>query len=769
MTNKKFILPEKWCIKATKTTAEVISAYFSSITHLYEGYAANWLIEPGCYCVFPQKSIGCWGYTKKPDDYTEITFKQFREHVLKDTMETTIPQNKFDIGAIIDTDVNGYQYVDMDRLSDDPKCTKKRVVDCNCKTIVKKNLKVLDKAYSQYTGNWWYKVEDYGNWISEDCMSSSESQFRAGMWYYYEHYNPGDDAYYLKAENSERYCEYIHIRSKTHCPQRSLFPISSMHNIRKADLSEIQQYLPDGHVDKVKVIPEYVRCTLPFSKQIKRNIYKVFPDGYVEDNKGSKSTFIWNGDGFEKSTKEAYDAQFEAMKTNQFKKGDYIVTLKVQDDSMIFNCARNNYCFKQREDCDYISPVLDLSGDKYNAHGVMSFDKKGYLQNWRYATLEEIAEYNRLGKPYEVTKLNKKEDTLVFDKFPIGTVVVSLNKVGNFRNEGDLFKVLPNSKPHYFYYLDQTHSSNPSDWRAANEEEIQAFDNGITNINKMVINPEVKEHLLEEAKCRYPVGTKFRCLVTQEVYSMPKNITFKHGETATCSKDIYSYVKGGLYHKHYDGESNTWAEIIQPEVKPNEYQFEVGKWYKNSPGAETYAKCLKPRKSSFEFREWITQGNYEMINISSWGSHSSMREASLYEIQEFLPEGHVDKLSKTTGAKPHEYTAEEALAELKRRGFKKDVDYVYMSYDGRYHEYDTRIARSEPRIVDSGRYIDCGGGYLWHIDNPSHLHRGPISGPTVVYNQKEVPNFQVNIVYEFSPGVDYSKPETLLPKTTLNY
>lgn len=754
MTNKKFILPEKWCIKATKTTAEVISAYFSSITHLYEGYAANWLIEPGCYCVFPQKSIGCWGYTKKPDDYTEITFKQFREHVLKDTMETTIPQNKFDIGAIIDTDVNGYQYVDMDRLSDDPKCTKKRVVDCNCKTIVKKNLKVLDKAYSQYTGNWWYKVEDYGNWISEDCMSLSDSQFKAGIWYYYEHGFTGGNAYYLKAESSERYCEYIHILTKTHCPQISLFPIASMYNIRKADLSEIQEYLPDGHVDKIKVIPEYVRCTLPFSNHIRGNIYKVSPDGYVEDNKGIKSTFTWNGGGFEKSTKEAYDAQFEAMKTNEFKKGDYIVISYCDYPGYE---GKLNYCYRLIDNDYRYAPLCKIPLDEPRR-------KKA-----RYATPEEIAEYDRLGKPYDITKLNKKEDILVLDKFPIGTVVVSLNKVGNFRNEGDLFKILPNSKPHYLYYLDKTHSSNPSDWRAANEEEIQAFDNGITNINKMVINPEVKEHLLEEAKCRYPVGTKFRCLVTQEVYSMPKNVTFRYGETATCSKDIYSHIKGGLYHKHYDGKSNTWAEIIQPEVKSNELQFEVGKWYKNSPGAETYAKCLKPRKSSFEFREWITQGNYERISVSSWGSHSSMREASLYEIQEFLPEGHVDKLSKTTGAKPHEYTAEEALAELKRRGFKKDVDYVYMDYTGRYHEYDTITARSEPKIVDSGRYIDCGGGYLWHIDNPSHLHRGPISGPTVVYNQKEVPNFQVNIVYEFSPGVDYSKPETLLPKTTLNY
>jgi hypothetical protein len=48
--------------------------------------------------------------------------------------------------------------------------------------------------------------------------------------------------------------------------------------------------------------------------------------------------------------------------SDKFKKGDYIVTLDVT--SVVINCGKNNYCFKQREDEYYIQPVCDLKGSK---------------------------------------------------------------------------------------------------------------------------------------------------------------------------------------------------------------------------------------------------------------------------------------------------------------------------------------------------------------------------------------------------------------------
>jgi hypothetical protein len=90
-----------------------------------------------------------------------------------------------------------------------------------------------------------------------------------------------------------------------------------------------------------------------------------------------------------------------------FKEGDYIVTLEI--NSFDTNCAKNNYCFKQRVTGTSIKPCVDLSGSGINGNHNLRFDKSRNLIDWRYATKEEIAEYDRLGGPYDVTTLNKVE------------------------------------------------------------------------------------------------------------------------------------------------------------------------------------------------------------------------------------------------------------------------------------------------------------------------------------------------------------------------
>ena len=75
------------------------------------------------------------------------------------------------------------------------------------------------------------------------------------------------------------------------------------------------------------------------------------------------------------------------------------------------------------------------------------------------------------------------------------------------------------------------------------------------------------QKLLEEAARRYPVGTKFRCLVTNNIETIPKNTTFKI-DWGGIGNQIYSYVNERLFHKHY--YNGKWAEIIEPkkEVEP---------------------------------------------------------------------------------------------------------------------------------------------------------------------------------------------------------
>jgi hypothetical protein len=88
----------------------------------------------------------------------------------------------------------------------------------------------------------------------------------------------------------------------------------------------------------------------------------------------------------------------------EFKEGDYIVVLKL--GSITTDCAKENYCFKQREDDEWLTPVRDLIGCGNNANRTLKFDKSDKLLDWRYATDEEITEYDDIGEPYEVTPVD---------------------------------------------------------------------------------------------------------------------------------------------------------------------------------------------------------------------------------------------------------------------------------------------------------------------------------------------------------------------------
>lgn len=118
-------------------------------------------------------------------------------------------------------------------------------------------------------------------------------------------------------------------------------------------------------------------------------------------------------------------------KITEFKKNDYIVVLKL--GSVTTACAKENYCFKQRRHDECLSPVCDLDGDTNNSNQILTFDKSNKILDWRYATKEEIAKYNEIGKPYDVTTLNKStmttpEELLEKAKrdYPIGTEYIGL-------------------------------------------------------------------------------------------------------------------------------------------------------------------------------------------------------------------------------------------------------------------------------------------------------------------------------------------------------
>ena len=110
----------------------------------------------------------------------------------------------------------------------------------------------------------------------------------------------------------------------------------------------------------------------------------------------------------------------EIIKEQQtmFKKGDYIVTLINDGD-----CGKVNYCSKQRIDHIYLHPEKDRTGRKDNDNNTFEFsDKSGW--KWRFATKEEGEEYEKHGKPYNVTNIVKNNMTIQeYENLKVGDVL----------------------------------------------------------------------------------------------------------------------------------------------------------------------------------------------------------------------------------------------------------------------------------------------------------------------------------------------------------
>lgn len=124
------------------------------------------------------------------------------------------------------------------------------------------------------------------------------------------------------------------------------------------DLSEIQQYLPNNYPDKIIEEPKVPNC---------------------------------------------------------FKKGEYVVLISSCTGTNVWNdCLPENYCYKLREDSHSLQfyVELDILNNKDNGWSCSN----GYSDNklkLRKATEEEINEYNRLNKPYNIITLENKTENKI--------------------------------------------------------------------------------------------------------------------------------------------------------------------------------------------------------------------------------------------------------------------------------------------------------------------------------------------------------------------
>lgn len=231
------------------------------------------------------------------------------------------------------------------------------------------------------------------------------------------------------------------------------------------DLSEIQDFLPTNHPDKlmktatVSTSPAYVRCTHSHDNRFKKGkVYKTHPGVYKQGN-------------------------------------------------------------------IYIKPEIDSPISDYPLMG-------GYWQ-------------------FEPCEGPETSETEVFGKFIIGDIVVSLRNNEPYREEGDMFRVLPDSKQDVLYYKPSTNSQHPDDWRLATSKECDAFNNGVKNIKQLEEPKEtVVKHAIPSNAKKWAVRcTEANCMVLNEWAN--KQGGYGHSSTGGWIHSINYGGNGHSGHGHF--------------------------------------------------------------------------------------------------------------------------------------------------------------------------------------------------------------------------
>lgn len=275
--------------------------------------------------------------------------------------------------------------------------------------------------------------EDYS---PEKKFKEPSVEFIPGKWYKYNRwyikYKEHIDGVWRSSEEIDSCKNYRQQESKF--GDRD----SDDKKILLTDLSEIQEYLPKGHPDKViKQDFKVGKWYKWYQKNHENYHYGKVKRIDIETDTLVMSPWIIQRDDYNHSgtfnlskaeqIQEISVEQIQEFLPNShpdkitsdvFKKGEYIV---ITDNYSGGFCT--NYVYKQRKDHIYLEAELDNKGSRTN--GFSRYEKND-SHNWRYATQEEINEYERRGKPYDVTELQKKELSMkeiqeeCKKRFPIG-------------------------------------------------------------------------------------------------------------------------------------------------------------------------------------------------------------------------------------------------------------------------------------------------------------------------------------------------------------
>jgi hypothetical protein len=375
---------------------------------------------------------------------------------------------------------------------------------------IKVNTKVLDLETKSFTTqNYSYNLDDIRHATPEEkhwldvCINkdtfvpreiamvtfkSKEIDFIYGEWYKSNH-NNGGRWFYLKALRSMtgvgKRVEGEGISSAGYYNRDTYWNLEDAINQAlklgpMTDLTEIQEFLPAGHIDKIDKIVKntsnrVILCTtkdewddlcdskIAQSSKVQKNWFYSSPkymyidEGLHGEGLPSSDYYVYTYSEFKKKydtpSAEAKTILLQDVKADQyyyaeyeeercrahgtymskerakelgikevtiphqsvFLKDDYIVTLQEVSSSF-----PKNHIFKQRETTDYLRVYKDIRGEA-NGNTIAKFTKTSL---WRYATKQEIMEYDIQDRPVDVTRIGMA-NLLTYEPNPVDYVIPS--------------------------------------------------------------------------------------------------------------------------------------------------------------------------------------------------------------------------------------------------------------------------------------------------------------------------------------------------------
>ena len=378
-------------------------------------------------------------------------------------------------------------------------------------------------------------------------------------------------------------------------------------------------FLPDGHPDKVKNFKPEVGKWYSFNwdysgkdhiviakiKKVEEDYFAVSWRSYSWLDKSYSDSDAYRFKDIsnikELSIKEIQPylpiGHPDKITSIKFKKGEYIVlisdgqstsgTTLVQSDQFI-----KNHCYKVRENNTFLRPELDSCGSTANGWECILYNPNKFHKNrnWRYATQEEIDEYERRGKPYDVTELNKQsfpdEGSIEIEYIPKNLMSYLENNnrksvSGDSSYNKEKVVIAWNKSSFWFCSVE---SSKPKYSKDFIEKIIgkSIYLNTILEAKKELSMKEIQE----ECKRRFPIGCTF-IAVGSCMHRILKEDSYTY---SIVGKQIWTHYGAGYLYKN-----GKWAELVSLP-KQNDLKEEAIKYSEETNATILLASNIKSKE-----------------------------------------------------------------------------------------------------------------------------------------------------------------------------